>query len=184
MWDWLNANSGAVQAVTAIAVALATLALVALTAAYVVLTKRLAATTAAQLSAALETQKTFEKRAKRELAVLLQHFRQVLEKTPWWDEELKAAFPKQQLWTEEDIKTFQTLMTATGPGSAHLGRELAERLRWLLALQRESLSNGDWLKGLDPNTYRHQVMMAKTNLLQTDVVFLNDSIKAYQEPFA
>jgi hypothetical protein len=183
MWDWMNANSGAVQAFASIVNVLATLALVALTAAYVILTRRLATTTEKQLMAALEIQNALEKRAKRELSVLLRHFRQVLEELPWWDEELRATFPKQQLWTEEDIKSFQIEMTAIGPGSALLGRELAERLRWLLLVQSQSRSNADWSRELDADKYRHQVMMAKTNLLQTDTVLRNDAVKAYQEPF-
>ena len=131
MWDWLNTHSAAVQAFAAIVSAGTTILLTALTAWYVVLTRRLAGATQAQLKTIVDSQKEQDIRRKRELAVLIQRFEEIQQALPWHDEEFEKLLSIAP-WTEGDVERFQAAMIENGPGAAWLGREMAEPLRWLL----------------------------------------------------
>jgi hypothetical protein len=183
VWDWLNTNSAAVQSFAAILSAGTTVVLAALTAWYVALTKRLAGATQAQLKTLINSQKEQDIRRKRELSALLKRFEEIQQQLPWHDQEFEKLLSIAP-WTEKDIESFQAAMIGNGPGSAWLSREIAEPLRWLLSQHQQAQSNPEFLARLDRQMYRHHLEKVRINLLQMPIVFLNDSIKAYGEPFA
>lgn len=122
--EWLNANSGAVQAV-------ATVVLVGITAWYVKLTRDLARTTREQLEHALQLRDEQQKESKTQFRTLIQSLIDTLEEFP---ERMPPPVPELtsvSLWTPEEELALVTLSARLLPQHAELAGETRRYIAWL-----------------------------------------------------
>ena len=121
---WLDRHSGAVQAV-------ATLVLVALTTAYVIVTSRISKSSAKQAQLVADTLGASERLARRSLPILAARLMALLHDVPAHPPPTAYNVRDITLWTDGDLVDLERIARAVPEVELDLASTAVEHLRWL-----------------------------------------------------
>lgn len=163
MFEWLNRNAAAVQALAAILSVLATIGLLYITNKYVALTQELARAAREQLRF---QQRTVASEA-AQLVTLVDVFLAMLKRLPLGQRDDREALRGLSLWKHGDVSSFASL-AAVVVGTKPEVQHAIQRLNWLRAtVERVQQTQGDETNGRDHlswDEWNRQLGEAKTAL--------------------
>lgn len=169
LWDWLKANGAAVEGLSALATALATIVLAILTAVYVRLTQGLVGAAEGEARRAEKAASAEQVRRQGVILLLVDRFFRLIDKFPYEERE-KDKLPDAIIWYKNDEDLFEKEMVSVGTHSAAVASEILDHMRWIRRYQEKKTD-----KNLAPWTdYQHHLGMMKVNLGRVSQSLLQD----------
>lgn len=173
---FLNANSGAIQALTSVLSFIAAIVLAIITWRYVVLTKVLAKAADTEL----RLRRNDLDGLKRMLIQLLQTFKKRIAALPY-EEKQRERIRDAEPWRNEDIETMRNLVVRTGACSSDTASILADRLWWIKE-QVDRIKTSDARIGFDWGLFswshwQDQIVQSKTAIEAMSRYMINSSVK-------
>ncbi len=147
MWQFLNANAGAIQAIAALTTSLVTVVLVFITWRYVRLTRRLAEAASVQMSFHQEA----EAEKWRELNAYTKLIRGLISALPEREQDPDRAMRQAASWEPGDVKRLQRLAARLDRRAGERAAAIVAAMTWLGERVREVKETGsadqyDWAK--------------------------------------